>query len=384
MTGGAYVRDAFVAGIGVTPFHKYEEGATFWDYGSAAVLSALSDADMTVRDIQAVFCGGVYTDIADGHRIMGEIGMTGIPIVNVENACSSGSSALRLAYQQVATGLYDVVLACGTDVVPKEGLLPSQAWPEWERELGFNVQPANYALRTVRYMSDSGATIEDISSVTVKNRRNGSLNPNAMFRKPVTLEEVLHSRTIATPLRLLHCAALAQGGAAAIVSSSERAGTRTRKVSIAAAILTSGTYGAYTYYGDSVRIANPTHVEIAAAQAWAAAGLGPEDIDVAQVYDTISAAELWNLEYLGFCPKGEAPARLREGSFDLGGKLPVNTDGGLMARGHPMGATGLAQIVEIVQQLRGDAGPRQVAGAHVGLAHSMGSGPNCSITILKS
>lgn len=378
------MREVAVAGVGLTPFRKYEDGVGYWDYGSAAVLNALADAEMTLRDVQAVFCGGVYTDIADGHRVIGEIGMTGIPIVNVENACSSGSSAFRLAYQQVATGLYDVVLACGTDVVPKEGFLPSQAWPEWERAMGFNVQPANYALRTLRYMTDTGATLEDISAVTVKNRRHGALNPNALFRKAVTMEEVLGSRMIAAPLRLLHCAPLAQGGAATILSSVDRVRSRARKVSVAGAVLTSGTYGAYTYYGDSVRIHNPTHVEIAAAQAWAAAACGPEDIDVAQVYDTVSAAELWNLEYLGFCKKGEAADRLREGSFDLGGTLPVNTDGGLMSRGHPMGATGLAQIVEIVQQLRGEAGPRQVPEARVGLAHSMGAGPNCSITILKN
>ena len=377
-------RDVAVAGVGLTQFTKFQEGRDYWDYGSEAVLSALRDADMELRDIRAVFCSGVYTDIADGHRIVSEIGMTGIPIVNVENACSSGLSALRLAYQEVSADIYDVVLACGTDAIPKEGFLPSQAWPEWERYMGFNVQPANYALKTVRYMEETGTTLEDISRVTVKNRGNGALNPNARFQQAVTLEEVLNSREVATPLRLLHCSALAEGGAAVILCSKDKLKSKSKVVTVAASVLNSGMYGAYTSYGDSVKIHNPTHVEVSAKQAWEISEYGPEDMDVLQIYDTMATAELWNLEYMGFCAKGEAARLLKEGVFDINGKLPVNTDGGLMSRGHPMGATGLAQIIEIVQQLRGEAASRQVPSAKIGLAHGMGAGPNNSVTILKT
>ena len=376
-------RDVAIAGIGLTKFTKYVEGKDFWDYGSEAALSALDDAGMQLRDIQEVFYGGVYTDTGAGHRSFAEIGMTGVPIINVENACSSGSSALRLACHEIASGIYDTILAFGTDIIPKKGFLPSRAWPEWERNMGFNVQPANYAMKTVRYMEETGATIEDISRVTVKNRKNGVLNPYAIFQKEVTLEDVLESRPVAAPLRLLHCCPLAQGGSAVILCSKDKLRSNSKVITIAASVLNSGTYGTYTYYGDSVKVHNPTHVEVSAKEAWEVSGYGPEDIDVVQAYDTVSTSELWNLEYLGFCKKGEAPGLLREGVFDIGGRLPVNTDGGLMSRGHPMGATALAQIIELVRQLRGEAGPRQVTGAKLGLAQCMGAGPNNSVTILK-
>lgn len=376
-------RDVAVAGVGITDFTKYQKESDYWDLGSEAVLAALDYADMGVGDIQAAFNGGVYTPTGAGHRIMAEIGMTGIPIVNVENACSSGASAFRLAYHQIALGIYDVVLVVGTDVIPRKGFLPSRAWPEWERYMGFNVQPANYAMKTIRYMEETGVTIEDISEVTIRSRQKGALNPHARFQKEVTLEEVMSSRMIADPLRLLHNCPLAQGGAAMILSSEAKLRANGKAVKVAAAVLNSGTYGAYTYWGDSVKIQNPLHVELSAKQAWEESGYGPEDVDVLQVYDTVASCALWCLEYMGFAEKGEAAGRLKAGEYDLGGSLPANTDGGLMARGHAMGATAIAQLIEIFYQLRGEAGPRQVHNPKVGLAQTLGAGPNSSITILK-
>ena len=314
--------------------------------------------------------------------------MTGIPIVNIENACSSAASAFRLAYQSVATELYDVVLAFGYEKMPR-GFIRSTAWPPWQRYMGFNVQPANYAKGAVRYMEEAGATEEDFARVTVKNRRNGALNPNARFQKEVTLEEVLTSRLIATPMRLLHCCPLADGGAALILCSKDKLRSRDKVVTVAASVLNSGVYGSdtggtgTTYGGGSVRI-HADLVEVSAAQAWEMSGCGPEDMEVVQAYDTMAPGELWDIEKLGFCKKGEAPGLLREGDLDIGGRLPVNTDGGLMARGHPLGATAGAQIIEIYRQLRGEAGPRQVPGdPKIGLAHAMGAGPNSAVTILK-
>jgi acetyl-CoA acetyltransferase len=376
-------REVAIAGIGLTRFCKYEANRDYWDYGSEAIVGALKDADMELSDLQAAFCGTAYGDTGAGHRAIGEIGMSGIPIVNVENACSSGSSAFRLAYQAIATEQYDTVLAVGIDRIPPQGFLPSSFWPEWERAMGFNVQPANYALKTVRYMEETDATVEDFDRVTVKNRRNGTLNPNALFQKEITIEDVAKSRMIARPLRLLHCCPIAQGGAAVILSSLDKTKSKGKLIAVAASVLTSGMYGAYTTTGDSVKVHNPTHVEVSARQAWEMSGLGPSDIDVVQSYDTMAPCEIWDLEMLGFCKKGEAVHLLREGAFDLGGKLPVNTDGGLLSRGHPLGATGLAQIIEIVTQLRGDAGGRQIPKARIGLANSMGAGPNSAITILK-
>jgi acetyl-CoA acetyltransferase len=375
-----------VAGAGLTRFDSYDgqQGRPFkefYDLGSEAILKALKDAGMEWKEIQAAFCGSVYCGTASGHQTIEKIGMTGIPIVNVENACSSGSSAFRLAYQSIAAEIYDVVIAMGFETMPR-GFIKSTAWPEWQRKMGFNVQPASYAMGAVRYMEETGATEEDFARVTVKNRRNGALNPNARFQKPVTLEEVLSSRMIAKPLRLLHACPLADGGTAVILCSQDKLKSRTKMVTIAASVLTSGTYG-HVYGGGSVKIHTPDTIEASMEQAWEMSGYGPKDMDVVQAYDTMSPGELWDLEKMGFCAKGEAPRLLREGYFDLNGKLPVNTDGGLMSRGHPLGATALAQIIEIYRQVREEAGPRQVPGAKMGLAHAMGAGPNSSVVILK-
>ncbi len=380
------MREVVISGVGLTKFDIYdgEKGRPFkesYELGSEAILNALEDANLEWKDIQAAFCGSVYQDTASGHQAIKNIGMTGIPIVNVENACSSGSSALRLAYQSIATELYDIILAFGYEKMPR-GFIKSTAWPEWQRNLGFNVQPASYAKTAVRYMEETDATVEDFDMVTVKNRKNGALNPNARFQNPVTLEEVRSSRMIAKPLRLLHCCPLADGGAAVILCSKDKLKSKSKMVMVAASILTSETYG-HVHGGGSVRIHYPNTTELSAKQTWEMSGYGPEDMDVLQAYDTMSCGELWDLERMGFCKKGEAPYLLREGVFDLDGKLPVNTDGGLMSRGHPLGATALAQIIEIYRQIRGEAGPRQVPEAKIGLTHSMGAGGNSAITILK-
>ncbi|MBW1923788.1 MAG: thiolase family protein [Deltaproteobacteria bacterium] len=379
-------RAVVVAGVGLTRFDSYDgqkgrPKKEYYDLGSEAILKALDEAGMTWKEIQAAFCGSVYCGTASGHQTISNIGMTGIPIVNVENACSSGSSAFRLAYQMVAAEIYDVVLAAGFESMPR-GFIRSTAWPEWQRFMGFNVQPAAYAMAAVRYMEETGATVEDFARVSVKNRRHGALNPNARFQKPVTLDEVFSSRMIAQPLRLLHACPLADGGAAVILCSKDKLKSKSKMVTVAASVLTSGTYG-HVYGGGSVKIKTPDTITISAEQAWEMSGYGPEDMDVVQAYDTMAPGELWDLEKMGLCKKGEAPRLLREGFFDLGGKLPVNTDGGLLSRGHPLGATSLAQIIEIYRQIRGEAGPRQVPGAKIGLAHAMGAGPNSAVVILK-
>jgi acetyl-CoA acetyltransferase len=380
------MREVMVAGAGLTRFDSYdgEKGRPlkeFYDLGSEAILKALKDAGMEWKDIQAAFCGSVYCGTASGHQTIEKIGMTGIPIVNVENACSSGSSALRLAYQSVAAELYDVVIAMGFETMPR-GFIKSTSWPEWQRKMGFSVQPASYAMGAVRYMEETGATEEDFARVTVKNRKHGTLNPNARFQKPVTLEEVLASRMVAKPLRLLHACPLADGGTAVILCSQDKLKSKTKMVTVAASVLTSGTYG-HVYGGGSAKIQTPDTIEVSMGQAWEMSGYGPKDMDVVQAYDTMAPGELWDLEKMGFCGKGEAPRLLREGYFDLNGKLPVNTDGGLMSRGHPLGATALAQVIEIYRQIREEAGSRQVPGVKIGLAHSMGAGPNSAVVILK-
>ena len=369
-----------IAGVGLTRFDRYDgqkgrEEKAFYDLGSEAILNALKDADMQWSDVQGAFCGSVYCGTGSGHQVIEKVGLTGIPIVNVENACSSGISALRLAYQMVGAGIYDIMIAVGFESMPR-GPIKSTSWPLWERMMGFNLQPASYAMRTVRYMEETGATEEDFARVTVKNRKNGMLNPNARLQSETTIEEVLASRIIAKPLRFLNACALADGGAAIILCSEDKLKRKEKAVSVEAAVLTSDTY-------NSPRVTNPDPILLSANEAFETAGVGPEDMDVVQAYDTMSPGELWDMELMGFCKKGEAPGLARDGYFDLDGKLPVNTDGGLMSRGHPLGATALAQCIEIYYQVRGEAGARQIPDARIGLAHAMGAGPNSGIVILK-
>jgi len=376
------MREVVVGGIGLVRWQRYE-GQEIYDFGSDAILNAVKDAEMEWKNIQAAFCGSVYQGTGSGHQVIKEIGLTGIPIVNVENACSSGASAFRLAYQSVAAEIYDIVLAVGFEKMPR-GPIPSTAFRPYELKMGFNLQPANYANEAVIYMSETGATVEDFSRVTVKNRNNGALNPNAHFQAPVTLEEVMNSRVIARPLRLLHCCPLSDGAAAIILCTRDKLKSKGKALTVAASVLTSGVYGDENAITSLKFPPSVGTVGLSAQQAYEISGYGPEDMDVVQAYDTMAPSELWDIEKLGFCKKGEAPKLLREGELDIDGKLPVNTDGGLMARGHPLGATAGGQICEIVMQLRGQAGSRQVPGEpKIGLAHAMGAGPNSAVTILK-
>jgi len=374
------MRDVAIAGIGMCKFGRYPD-KEYQDLGFEALINALNDASMEWKDIQAVFCANAYSGMAVGHNIAACIGKTGIPIVNVENACSGGASAFRLCYQSIALGLYDICLAMGVEKIPG-GLLDDTSWPEHEREMGFNVQPGNYALEIQRHMEEYGSTIEQVALVSVKNRKNGALNPYAGFQKGVTLEEVLNSRMIATPLRLLMCCANGDGAAAAILCSLDRLRSRSKVITVAASVLVSETYGNVKGAG-SIKFHNPDRTEIAARQAFEMSGYGPEDMDLVEVYDAMASSEIISGEKLGLCRKGEYGPLLERGAFNLDGSLPTNTSGGLISRRHPLSATALAQIIEVVCQLRGEAGARQVAGAKVGMCHCLGAGGNCAITILK-
>ncbi len=382
---GNKLRNVYIAGAGITKWGVYPDKYGY-EHASEAIVDILDDSGFQWNQVEAAYCGSVYQGTASGHQAVKELGFNGFPVVNIENACSSGSSAFRLGYQAVATGLYDAVLVFGMEKMPT-GPIPSTAFQPWQLKLGFNVQPANYALESMDYMEKYGATVEDFARVTVKNRQHGALNPNARFQKPVTIEEVLISRDVAKPLKLLHSSPLADGAAGFLLCCNEKLIHKSKAVLIASSVLTSSPYGEAVYMSGIIGSAKfpPQEgtVEMSARMAYDIAGCGPSDIDVVQAYDTMAPAELWDIEKLGFCAPGEAPGLLKQGYFNLGGKLPVNTDGGLMARGHALGATACGQIYEIVMQLRGTAGARQVPGAKVGLCHAMGAGPNSSVTILK-
>ena len=383
------MREVVVAGVGLTKFGRYDGSKgrprkLYPELGGEAIAQALKYADMEWKEIEAAFGGTYYGGLGGSHQCVARVGLTGIPIVNVYSGHSS-EAAIRLAYTRVALGVHDIVVVVGAETLPP-GLLDNQSMPKWMRMMGLDVLPAEAACRAVRYMEDYGATVDDFARVSVMERKNAVLNPNAMFNQEVTGEEVLHSRMIASPLNLLMTCANADGGGAAIFCSKDKLRSKKRAVTIASVVQTSATYGTALPGGSvtlSTKAENLDCVELAAEQTWESSGCGPADMDVIQVYDPFSPAFLWNVEKCGFCKPGEAPGLMKEGYFERDGKLPANTDGGIMGRGHPTGATGIAQIAEVFYQLKGEAGPRQIEGAKVGFVQGGGAGPQAVLTVLK-
>jgi benzoylsuccinyl-CoA thiolase BbsB subunit len=373
-----------VIGVGMIPFGKYPD-TNITDLGWPTVKAAIKDAGIAPRRIQAVYSGTARGGAMVGQRIMGRLGLTGLPIVNVENACSSSSSAMAQGVMAVGSGAYDVVLVIGVEKLTKfgGGTLPLDE-DDWEVRLGLTM-PALYAMRAQRYMHDHGVSLRDVAGVSVKNRRNGARNPDAQMRKEVTVEEVLASRMIADPFTLLQCCPTGDGAAAIILASNAVARQLSREpIEVRASHLTSGRF--MSGFRD---MTSPEITVRGARETFEESGLGPEDIDVAEVHDAFSIAELIYYEAFGFCPRGEGAALLKSGATSIGGRIPINPSGGLLAKGHPVGATGAAQVVEIVRQLRGEAGARQVEGAKVGMTHATGGGISgfdhgaCSIHIFQ-
>jgi len=361
------VWDVFVLGVGICAFGKR---ADRWveELGAEAVEAAVADSGIDRRRIEAAFCGHAFAGRVAGQRVLALAGISGIPTINVENACTSGATALHLACKAVASGEHEIALALGMDQMTS-GLV--EATPsDFEGALGRTL-PVKYALRARRYMSAFDLTVEDLADVTVKNRALGALNPAAYFRQAVTREEVLASRMIAEPLTLFQCCAPSDGAAAVLVGSRTAAAAAGRTaVRVLASVLCSGRY-------QSARDGGPSgddELTIRTSRmAYEQAGCGPEDIQIAEVHDAFSIGEILAMDNLGFCATGEAAQLVRERATWPSGRLPVNTSGGLLSRGHPLGATGAAQVVEIVYQLRGEAGARQLPRRPtLGLTHCTG------------
>lgn len=385
------MREVAIIGVGMTRFGKWIE-RSLEDLGREAIWNAIGDANISPKDIQVAYVGnGLAAQLTElkgtiGQHVLTEAGIFGIPIINVENACSSASTALRGAFLEVGMGNVDVALALGVEKLYCGDTAKSaaaMAQGTVYAKFGF-MFVGLYSMQIRRWMEKYGIKKEQLAKVVVKNSYNGSLNPYAQFRKPLTIEEVLNSRIVAEPLTQYMCSTMGDGAAAAIVCAKDFAKRYSVKplVYIAACELVSGTY---TLPGEE-------HQEItqrAANHAYEKAGMGPEDIDVAEVHDGMAPAELKLYEELGFCGPGEAGRMIEEDTTSLTGSLPVNPSGGLCARGHPVGATGLAQIAEIVWQLRGECGKRQVTNnPKVGLTENAGgwvSDDNaaCAVTILK-
>ena len=370
-----------VAGTGIHPFGRFED-RTVTDLGVAAVREALRGAGDP--PFQAAFCGTAYAGVAAGHKVLGAIGRTGVPIVDVEAGCASGGAALMLAAGTIRAGQYDCALVFGIEKMPR-GIIRSSFFEPWREESGLASTPAYFALRAQRLMRDSGISKEDLADVVVKNRAHGVRNPNAMFRSEVTAEQVLASRVVCEPLHLwMLCSP--NEGAAAVVLRAVRERTVSPRVTLEAAALRSHLPGSVLSEGTPLSGLADDSVDppttLAARGAYDESGLGPADLDVVECQDTDAARELLSYEELGLCPKGDAGKWLADGVTRLGGRLPVNASGGLLSKGEPLGASALGQVVELVSQLQGQAGSRQVDGARVALGHAVGRGANASVVIL--
>jgi acetyl-CoA acetyltransferase len=371
-----------IAGVGIHPFGRFE-AKTNTDMGVHAVRAALAEAGDP--QFQAAFCGTAYGGVASGHKVLGALARTGMPIVDVEAGCASGGAALQLAAGAIAAGQYDCVLVFGVEKMPK-GIIRSSFFEPWREQGGLAATPAYFALRAQRLLREHGLTKDDLARVVVKNRRHGVHNENAMFRKEVTADEVLASRLVCEPLHLWMLCSPNEGAAAIVLRRAESGASRDHAVTLAAARLRSHLPG--SVLGEATPLSGIDDTDIrppstlAAQDAYEAAGIGPDDIDVVECQDTDAARELLAYHELGLCAPGEQAKLLADGAVELGGARPVNPSGGLLSKGEPLGASALGQVVELVQQVRGTAGARQVDGARTGLAHTVGRGANACCVIV--
>ena len=383
-------RNVAIIGIGMTKFGELW-GKRYRDLITEAGADAIKDAGIEGEDIQGLYIGSMSPGLFAGQEHIGALvadysGLSGIPATRIEAACASGGLALREAYLTIKSGAMDIVVAGGvekmTDVTTSSAMiaLMGAGDQEWEAFKGVTF-PSLYALMARRHMAEYGTTIEQISQVAVKSHHNASLNPCAQFPFKVTLEQVMNSSLIADPLRLLHCSPITDGAAAVVLASEEVA---KRLVDDPIWIIGSSMATDTIALHDRKSLSRIDSTIIASKKAYKDAKIKPEDIDFAEVHDCFSIAEILAIEGLGFCKPGEGGKITEDGETELGGRIPINPSGGLKGKGHPVGATGIAQAVEAVLQLRGKAGKRQVKDAEIGLIHNLGgSGATTVINILK-
>ena len=381
------MREVAIVAAGMTRFGELW-GASLRDLFVEAAQEALTAAGTDHLD--AIYVGNMSAGQFVGQEHLGplmadHLGMAGVPSVRVESACASGGVALRTAFLEVACGMSDLVLAAGVekmnDGADVTGILATASDQETEVYHGATF-PGLYALIARAHMEAHGTTEEDLAWVSVKNHRHGALNERAQFQRELTTDQVLSSALVSEPLRLLHCSPVSDGAAAVLVCPLDQASKYTdhpvviRGTAMATASL------ALT---DRRDMAFLDSVAASGARAFEMAGIGPEQVDVAEVHDCFSIAEICCIEALGFAPPGEGRHCARTGETALGGRIPVNTSGGLKSKGHPVGATGIAQAVELFEQLTGASGDRQVRGAEIGLAQNMGgTGASSVVHILQA
>jgi len=376
--------EAVIVGAGIHKFGRFDD-ESYVEIGRQAVAMALKDANMSIKDIQTIFCGSVFLPMSAGLRILAQFGRTGIPVTELEAACASSVDCVRMAQMAVASGMYDTVLAVGVEKMPRGFMDPTQIFDKWQCLMGLSQNPAYWAMNARRHMHDYGTTIEQIAKVAFKNHKTSVNNPYAMYQKAFSMEEILNSVIVNDPIRLLMVCAPDEGAAAVVICSEKIAKKHTAKpIKIAACVHKTSQYPLTQVAAFCASPTdNPTVHALAAKEAYEIAGLGADDLDLAEVQDTDAFCEIEAYEELGFCKKGEGGRLIDEGVTEMGGKLPVNVSGGLISKGEPVGASHLGQVFEIITQLRGEAGPRQIVNAKVGLAHVYGAHGHCGVTILK-
>jgi len=377
--------DVFVVGIDMTKFQKAGTGPSVDLLGAQAALMALDDCGLKIQQMEALYCGNLgQANAMVGQRVLQQIGQTGIPVVNCANACATGATAFREAWMAIKAGVYDLVLAVGVEKmgggllggggggqgIPKEGLL------------GSGTMPAVFAEAGMEHTRKYGTTFEQFAKVSVKNHHHSTMNPKSMYQIETPIETVMNAEMIAYPNTKLMCSVNVDGSAAAVLASEKKVrelGLMKRAVRVKASVLTSDPWQERDLVMPDVN----TCTRLAAKKAYEMAGVGARDINLVELHDCFATAEILHYENLGLCGDGEAGKMIDTGEVALGGRVPVNVSGGLLSKGHPLGATGIANIYEVSTHLRGEAGKRQVPNARLGLTHVIGLGSACGIHILE-
>jgi acetyl-CoA acetyltransferase len=376
--------DVYVVGTDMIKFGRFPD-RTVPELGAQAALMALDDCGLKIQDMQALYCGNLgEASGMVGQRVLREIGQTGIPVVNCANACATGATAFREGWMAIKAGVYDIVLAVGVEQMGK-GLLGGAgggAGIPTEGLLGSGTMPATFAHVGMEHSRKYGTTFEQFAKVSVKNHHHSTLNPKAMYQIETPLQEVMGAEMISYPNTKLMCSVNVDGSAAAVLCSEKKArelGLVNRAVKVRGSALTSDPYTTRNLAQADFNGATRNAAKIA----YEMAGVGPEDINLVELHDCFATAEIVHYENLGLCADGEGGRMIDTGATALGGKIPVNVSGGLLSKGHPLGATGIANIYEITTHLRGEAGKRQVEGARIGLTHVVGMGGACAIHVLE-
>ncbi len=375
--------DVYVIGIDMIKFGRFPE-TSVPKLGAQAARLALGDANLKIQDMQALYCGNlVQAGAMVGQRVLAEIGQTGIPVTNCANACATGATALREGWMAIKAGVYDTVLAVGVEQMGK-GLLGGSGGSKGiptEGLLGSNTMPCVFAEAGMEHQRKYGTTFEQFAQVSVKNHHHSTMNPKAMYQIETPIETVMNAEMISYPNTKLMCSVNVDGAAAAILCSEKKARElgMGRAVRIKSSILTSDPFSDRNLTMPDVN----SCTQLAAKQAYEMAGISADDVDLVELHDCFATAEVLHYGNLGLCPPEDAGKFVQDGQATLGGKCPVNMSGGLLSKGHPLGATGIANVYEVSTHLRGEAGQRQVEGAKIGLTHVIGLGSACGIHVLE-